>query len=134
MKTKMRLGLGAMFTLVAVLAAGCQHGCSTTAPHPRESAQGHPAQPTPSGPVAQPAPSAPAGQVWDAAGISIERLPGNSIRVHGVDRWGVSFDTTYADVTYFANAVPVVVRSLSDAQAQALVALVPEVRTAVAAP
>lgn len=73
-------------------------------------------------------------QTWDAEGISIEALPDSSIRVRGEDRWGVRINTVYADATYFANAVPVLSRSMSEAQARALTTLVPRVRTASGAP
>lgn len=67
-------------------------------------------------------------ETLDAAGITVDRMAGGEVRVHGQDRWGVEFDTTYADATYFANAAPVLARSLAEPQAEALVALVPRVQ------
>lgn len=67
-------------------------------------------------------------ETLDAAGITVERLAGGAIRVRGEDRWGVRVDTTYADATYFGNAAPVIGRSLTEAQARALLALVPRVQ------
>lgn len=71
-------------------------------------------------------------ETLDAAGITVDRLAGGEVRVHGEDRWGEQFDTTYADATYFANAVPVLSRSLAEPQARALAALVPRVQAPVA--
>jgi hypothetical protein len=67
-------------------------------------------------------------ETLDAAGITVDRLAGGEVRVHGQDRWGEQIDITYADATYFANAVPVLARSLAEPQAEALVALVPRVQ------
>ena len=67
-------------------------------------------------------------ETLDAAGITVDRLAGGEVRVHGQDRWGAEFDTTYADATYFANAAPVLARSLAEPQARALEALVPRVQ------
>jgi|GEM_PF-3206320 len=128
--------------LVTALGAGCGSGRSADAP--RE----NPTPPTTNDTPLPTPPATPAGdvvdtdappevaavQTWDAEGISIEALSDSSIRVRGEDRWGVRIDTVYADVTYFANAVPVLSRSLSDAQARALTTLVPRVRSASGAP
>jgi len=88
--------------------------------------------------VAAPTAAAPgevaAAETWDAAGITVERLPGNAIRVRGTDRWGARIDTTYADATYFANAVPVFARGLRDDQTRAVTELIPRVRAAASAP
>jgi len=128
--------------LVTALGAGCGSGRSADAP--RENPTPAPTNDTPApSPPATPSgnavdPDAPpevaAVQTWDAEGISIEALPDSSIRVRGEDRWGVHIDTVYADATYFANAVPVLSRSMSEAQARALTTLVPRVRTASGAP
>lgn len=130
--------------LCAVLACGC--GGRRSGDSPREGTGGPPsatravdtasAPPTtsasPSTSGADPAVDADAAEVWDAAGIAIARLHDGSIRVRGEDRWGVRIDTTYADVTYFANAVPVLARSVTEPQARAMTELVPRVRAAAA--
>lgn len=135
--------------MTLVLAAGLA-ACGPDAPAPPSSPprtpSSAPVAPTPP-PVA--APSAPtaaaptaaaqpgevnAVETWDAAGLAVERLPGDAIRVRGTDRWGARIDTTYADVTYFANAVPVFSRGLRDDQARAVTELLPRVRAATSAP
>jgi len=128
--------------LVAALGAGCGSGRSADAPRenptpaPTNDTPAPPPPPTPTGDVIDPdaPPEVAAVQTWDAEGISIEALPDSSIRVRGEDRWGVRIDTVYADATYFANAVPVLSRSLSEAQARALTTLIPSIRTASGAP
>lgn len=128
--------------LLAALCAGCGSGRSADATRENPSPAAPDETPAPTPPAAPAGdavdPDAPpevaAVQTWDAEGISVEALPDSSIRVRGEDRWGVRIDTVYADVTYFANAVPVLSRSLSEAQARALTTLVPRVRTASGAP
>ena len=120
--------------MLAALTAGC--GNARSADPPRERAAAHTPTPPPSAPPTggsgAPETAAPAGESWDAQGITIERLPDGSLRVRGQDRWGVQLDTTYADVTYFANAVPVLARSLTEPQARALTETVPRIRAATA--
>jgi hypothetical protein len=135
MKSLFDLGMSGFFIIVAVLAGACGNRHSTDAPARRPSpAAATSASATETSTVVAPTPSTPGTQTWDAAGIAIERLADGSIRVHGVDRWGVAMDTTYADITYFSNAVPVIARSLTDVQAEALTLLVPTVRAAAPAP
>ncbi len=126
-------GKAAALCLVAALTAGC--GNARSADPPREHAAAHTRTPSapPTGSASAPTTPAPAGDTWDAQGITIERLPDGSIRMRGQDRWGVQLDTTYADATYFANAVPVLARSLTEAQARALTEAVPSIRGAAAA-
>lgn len=136
----LRSGLGACvgLSLLLTIAAGCGNGRTDARrqrsdPPRAESATAPPSTPaTPAAPDTHAAAEVDAVESWDAAGIAIARLPDGSIRVRGEDRWGVRIDTTYADVTYFANAVPVISRSLSDPQSHAMAELVPRVRAAVA--
>jgi hypothetical protein len=101
------------------------------APTPASAAPTPAAVPAP--PAAQPGEPAPL-ETWNAAGVTVERLPGDAIRVRGTDRWGARMDTTYADATYFANAVPVFSRGLNDDQARAMTELIPRVRAATSTP
>lgn len=135
-----RLQRGCLGLLIVGLVASCGEGRSADPPHERTPATPPEATTppshttdTPAAPEPGPAPDGvtPA-EVWDAEGIAVERLPDGSIRVRGQDRWGVRLDTVYADATYFANAVPVLSRSLTEAQARAMVGVVPRVRAAVA--
>jgi hypothetical protein len=124
-------------------------GLAACGPSPTASPTGAPASAASPSPAAQtatpPSPAAPptaaaptaaqpgetaALETWNAAGITIERLPGDAIRVRGTDRWGARIDTTYADATYFANAVPVFARGLQDEQARVVNELIPRVRAA----
>ena len=123
--------------MLAALASGCSNARSADPPRERAVAHTPTATPTPSatptGTASAPGTTTPAGDTWDAQGITVERLPDGSIHVRGQDRWGVQVDTTYADVTYFANAVPVLARSLTEPQARALTETVPLVRATPAA-
>ncbi|MCZ7682196.1 MAG: hypothetical protein M5U28_26755 [Sandaracinaceae bacterium] len=45
---------------------------------------------------------------------------GRQRRLEGIDRFGQTLSVTYADASYFRDAVPVLARSLTPAQADAL--------------
>ncbi len=125
--------------LLAVACSGSGRDAPEAPAAPRANAESPTPAPAPApSPAPTPNPAQPAEiaavESWDAAGIAVERLLDGSIRLRGVDRWGVRVDTVYADATYFANAVPVFSRGLTDEQARAVTALVPRVRTAAGTP
>lgn len=55
-----------------------------------------------------------------AGGIEARLLQDGRVHLEGTDRFGAPLSVTYADATYFLNAVPVLARSLTPAQADAL--------------
>lgn len=120
--------------LVCLLLVSCDTASSATEPSSRDPAAPEtvssesPTAASAAAVVEVPAEGPAITETLDAAGIAVDRLASGEVRVHGQDRWGVEFDTTYADATYFANAAPVLARSLADPQAEALVALVPRVQ------
>ncbi len=62
----------------------------------------------------------------DLAGLSVNVSDDGTIRLSGADRWGGRIDTTYQNVEYLSNAIPVLKRSLTDEQGGALDAFVGE--------
>jgi hypothetical protein len=65
----------------------------------------------------------------DLAGLSLLVNDDGTITLSGADRWGGRIDSTYADLEYFTNAVPVLRRSVNDEQGAALDAALEELRT-----
>jgi hypothetical protein len=62
----------------------------------------------------------PGARRFDAAGLTVTANADGTIRLTGQDRWQNQIDTTYADTTYLRNALPVVERTVSEAQGRAL--------------
>jgi hypothetical protein len=60
----------------------------------------------------------------DLDGIVVSFRDGGSVELHGRDRWGAPVDTTYENVTYLRDALPVLERSLTPLQASMLRAAV----------
>ena len=80
----------------------------------------------------QPAPSAAAvvatpkrGEPIDVHGISVTFREDGMVAVHGRDQFGSTIDTTYENVDFFRNALPVLSRSLTAEQSMGLRELVP---------
>ncbi len=55
-----------------------------------------------------------------ADGVAARLLDDGRVQVSGADRWGAPLEVTYADVSYFRDALPVLSRGLTSAQADAL--------------
>lgn len=53
-------------------------------------------------------------------GIVVEMLDGGTIQLRGTDRWGARLDTTYENIEFLRNALPVLERSLTPEQASRL--------------
>ena len=62
----------------------------------------------------------------DIHGLRVTLNDDGSITLSGVDRWGARLDTTYADATYFRNAVEVLKRSITEEQGAGLDAYLTE--------
>ena len=85
-------------------------------------------EPTKSQPAATPAPVAAApkrGEPIDVHGISVTFREDGMVAVHGRDQFGSAIDTTYENVDFFRNALPVLARSLTTEQSIGLRELVP---------
>src|SRR5687767_12174956 len=116
METNQSVGVGvgtASAALACLLLVGCgtpssatERGSSSSESSASETASRGEGPTQASGAaVGEAQPEGPAvTETLDAAGITVDRLAGGEVRVHGQDRWGVQFDSTYADATYFANA------------------------------
>lgn len=82
------------------------------------------------GAVPEPPPAAPTAQQpkpgdrADVHGIVVKFTDGGAVEISGRDRWGNALDTTYENVEFFRNALPVLERSVSAEQAAGLRALV----------
>jgi len=95
-----------------------------------------PVPPTAPTPIAPPAIQPPAIEyrlvgrpgTRNAAGIRVEFLPSGGVTVRGADRWGHPQNFTYESATFFRNAVPVLVRSVTPAQATALQGIADELQ------
>jgi hypothetical protein len=99
-----------------VFAAALLASCQQQETRPPE--QSPPAPTTPA--RAQPKP----GDVVDVQGISVKYLDGGAIQISGRDRWGNALDTTYENVEFLRNALPVLERSVTAEQATGLRALI----------
>ncbi len=101
----------AILSTLALLAA-CQQndGAARPAPTPAPAASPRVQPPKP-------------GDRVDVHGIVVTFLDGGSIAISGRDRWGHALDTTYENVEFFRNALPVLERSISADQAAGLRAL-----------
>jgi hypothetical protein len=99
--------------LVVVAAfAGCQGG----EPH------ASPPEPAPQATV-KPASLTP-GERIVVDGIGVELLENGELRLIGTDSWGKPLDTTYENIGFFRDALPVLERSLTPKQIASLRALV----------
>ncbi|MBW2460648.1 MAG: hypothetical protein JRH11_03305 [Deltaproteobacteria bacterium] len=66
----------------------------------------------------------------DLAGLRALVNDDGTITLSGTDRWGERFETTYADLSFFAGSVPVWKRMVTDDQGAALEAFVAELEGA----
>lgn len=64
------------------------------------------------------------GDRIDVHGIVVEMLDGGTIQLTGTDRWGARLDTTYENLEFMRNALPVLERSVTPEQASRLRALI----------
>ena len=94
-----------LLTLIALL--GCQR---------KESA---PADP-PKGLEPVPRPQLRPGERVDVHGLTVKMLDGGVIELTGKDRWGAPLDTTYENIEFLRNALPVLERSVTPEQAAGL--------------
>lgn len=101
------------FAILSTLAlvVGCQRGDGAAEPAPTPT-------PTTSPGVQRQTP----GDV-DVHGIVVKFLEDGMIQIRGRDRWGNALDTTYQNVEFLRNALPVLERSISTDQAAGLRAL-----------
>ena len=83
-----------------------------TAPPVEEAAEG----------VSEPVSPAPtdADGTRDLAGLSVKVGADGSITVSGEDRWGEKLDTTYENLEFLTNALPVLKRTITEEQGRAL--------------
>jgi hypothetical protein len=95
--------------IVVAALAGCQGGEPHASP---------PVQAT-----AKPASLTP-GERIVVDGIGVELFENGELRLTGTDSWGKPLDTTYENIGFFRNALPVLERSLTPIQAAKLRALV----------
>ncbi|RLB55701.1 MAG: hypothetical protein DRJ42_05535 [Deltaproteobacteria bacterium] len=66
----------------------------------------------------------------DLAGLRALVNDDGTITLSGTDRWGERFETTYADLSFFAGSVPVWKRMVTDDQSAALEAFLAELEGA----
>jgi len=120
----------ARFLLVAVvvLVAGCScsdHENARSSQQSPSSRTRAPAKAVPAEPAEAPEAEA-AAEVHTAPDLRVVVNEDGTVTVSGMDRWGHRLDTTYADATYFRNALPVLRRAVTEAQLPALEGAVAE--------
>ncbi|HEY3357793.1 MAG TPA: hypothetical protein VGQ83_31365 [Polyangia bacterium] len=93
-----------------------------------------PVAPPPAPAASQPAAAAPAsvpaaaaasqpaagGRVVDAAGLTLEFFADGRVSLKGKDQWGAPIETTYENVKFLRDAMPVLARTVTPPQAEAL--------------
>ncbi len=102
-------GRGLAYALLLALAGCAAEGAAAGEAEPPELADEGPVPPAPE-----------RVEHVSADGIEARLLSDGSVRLEGIDRFGQTLSVTYADASYFRNAVPVLARSLTPAQADAL--------------
>jgi hypothetical protein len=121
-----RASLVAALTLAILgLFGGCKKGegsppaGGSTSTSPKRQAATAPPTGAPAAPAAtDDAP--PDMRRFDAAGLTVVANADGTIRLTGQDRWQNAIDTTYADLTYLRNAMPVIERTVTEPQFRAL--------------
>ena len=64
------------------------------------------------------------GDRVDVHGIGVAILEDGAIQLTGTDRWGSPLDTTYENIDFMRNALPVLERSVTPEQAASLRSLI----------
>jgi hypothetical protein len=64
--------------------------------------------------------AAPARNVYTGEGITITETTAGQVILKTTDLWGAAINTTYADCTYYTNAIPVLKRSLTPQRGELL--------------
>lgn len=111
---QLRVSLAGSIIIALSLLAACQQN-ESYGPSPAPAKR----PPDPS-PIVQP-PSA--GDRVDVHGIAVKFLEGGAIELRGKDRWGNALDTTYENIEFLRNALPVLERAVTPEQAAGLRAL-----------
>jgi hypothetical protein len=108
--------------LFVVLLAACDCDEGATSPQPTVEHQTAAAEPAEEAEPAPDPPAVPEAEAPDVEldGLTARRIEGGLIEVHGADRWGGRVDTTYESAEYLKDALPVLERSITEAQAAAL--------------